>query len=275
MLIRRRLVVALLFIFVSTMGFSVRIAEATVYDGEVWDGRQTVEEKFLEKVQQLETYLDNGQYVEARLLVLQLQQLFPQLTFAGRTGVEGMAAISETFVHLKQLLSSVELQPEAIRHVGRQFALAVDALIHQDSRKQSRWKIRLEELLAELNDVRQAENAPPTPLIVQRLQQGYEELRPALSVLEPAAVIGQLDALHQRLTQLKLRRHVAAEEWSDVLGQLAELYQQILRGKDRPTLVEPLRAPFSRLTLGLLAFLVLALSYTAWCYRTFRGAGST
>ena len=103
--------------------------------------------QFLEKTRQLEMYLEQKKYVEARLLLLQLQHLFPQLTFAERTSVEGIHAISETFIHLKHLLSAVQLNPNEIRHVARQFSLAVDALVFSDDTEQSRWKKQLKTLM--------------------------------------------------------------------------------------------------------------------------------
>lgn len=272
MSIRWRLLAVCLLAPVLAVGLGIGPVHAGFTDGDSVNG-ETVDAQFMEKVLQLETCLQNGQYVEARLLVLQLQQLFPRLSFAGRTGVEGIEAISETFVRLKQGLADVQLEPESIDRAARQWILALDALMHPDAREQSRWKSRLEEQLARLNDVRQSGNASPDARSLELLQEGYDELRPALLVRQPA-VVGQLDALHQRMRQLSLGRTVSAEEWSEVLNPSAELYQQILRGKDRPALVQPLRAPFSRLTLGLAAFLILALSYTAWCYRTFRHTGA-
>lgn len=274
--IQTRLIVLWFIAFVFSIGLSTGPAGAASLNGGSDVAKsQTVEEQFLEKAKQLETCLEQDRYVEARLLLLQLQQLFPRLSFADRTTVEGIEAISETFVHLKQLLSGVQLQPDKIRHAARQFTLAADALIYTDVREQSRWKAQLEDLLAQLDAVRQAGKTHPNQQAVEKLLEGYDVLRPALSVRAPAAVVRELDAVHQHLRQLQLQRHPSAEEWPALLGQLAELYQQVIHGKDQPTLAEALRAPLTRLMMGLAAFLILSLTYTAWCYRTFRGTRRT
>lgn len=227
--------------------------------------------QFLEKTRQLEMYLEQKKYVEARLLLLQLQHLFPQLTFAERTSVEGIHAISETFIHLKHLLSAVQLNPNEIRHVARQFSLAVDALVFSDDTEQSRWKKQLKTLMDRVDSVRQ-DGTSPTKTTVEQLLMSYKELRPALLVRTPTAVVGQLDAIHRQVKQLKLERNPSDQEWSTLLGQLSDLYRQIFYGKDRPTFAEALSTPLSRLMIGLAAFLILSLTYTAWCYRVFQSS---
>ncbi|OJF18164.1 MAG: hypothetical protein A6D91_06890 [Bacillaceae bacterium G1] len=57
--------------------------------------------------------------------------------------------------------------------------------------------------------------------------------------------------------------------------QAAEQYQNILRGSDSPTMGETRRSSFTQLMLGLMAFLILSLTYTAWCYRMFRDTKGT
>jgi len=270
---RTAIVIGLALLTVFGPGLGPVHAAAGLNHGNVAAG-PSVEQQLLENAEQLEDYLEQEQYVDARLLLLQLQELLPQLSFADKTTVEGMEAIAETFVQLKRLLSGVQLQQDKIRHAAEQFSLAADALIHPGLQEESRWKARLEALVTQLGALRQT-GTPPTESAVDRLLQEYDVLRPALLVRAPTHVVSQLDGLHQKMRQLKLRRSPSEEEWAVLFEQAAEQYQHILRGSDWPTLGETRRSSFTQLMLGLMAFLILSLTYTAWCYRMFRDTKGT
>ncbi len=237
------------------------------------DGSTVHEQQFLEKANQLQSLLENGQFLEARQLLMHMSQLFTQLSFDQRTTVEGIQALSDTMIQLKQLLADVQLQPEKIQKTARRLMIAADALVHAgNDGKNGMWKEHAQLLLRQLQTMRQHS---PDKQSFQQLLEGYREIRPALLVSQSPDLVTQLDALLVRIKQLYLQSQPDPEALNLSLKHWEDLLNQAYIGKDRPTIAEVMRSPMSQLILGLSAFLFLSLAYTAWCYRTFRDTWET
>lgn len=226
------------------------------------------EQQFLEKTHQLQSLLEKDRFLEARQLLMQLNQMFAQLPFDRKTTVEGIQALSDTMIQLKHLLADVQLQPEKIRKTARQLTIAADALVHSgQSSKHVLWKEHARQMLSLVQTMREQH---PDRQSFQQLQERYTDIRPALLVSQPPELVAQLDALFARMKQLYLQNAPAPQELSMVLTQWEDLFKQAYTGKDRPTFAEVMKTPLNQLILGLSAFVILSLAYAAWCYRAFQ-----
>lgn len=231
-------------------------------DGVVHD------QQFLEKAEQLQSLIENDNFLEARQLLMQMNHLFTQLPFDQRTTVEGMQALADTMIQLKHLLADVQLQPEKIRKTARQLALAADALVHSGhASKDALWKERARQILSLVQTMRHQHLDRQS---FQQLDESYTEIRPALLVSQPPELVAQLDALFVRMKQLYLQNTPEPQALSTVFTQWEDLFKQATLGKDKPTFAEVMTTPLSQLILGLSAFVILSLAYAAWCYRAFQ-----
>lgn len=203
--------------------------------------------------------------------VEELTKQIEQFSFDGLTTVEGMHALTETIVEVKEASVNVQAASDSLQHASAKLRLAVDSLAHPSKPLWLQYyKILKEDLLS--LEVK-AMNEPGADLNAEymELENHYETIRPAAVIRRQPYEIERFDSWMSYVKGLTLRNEADPKPILDALKQGDE-FTNSLFGKEKD---ETAFVPFAsgpepwKANLFIGSAVVAVLAYVG--YRKYRG----
>lgn len=194
-----------------------------------------------------------------------------RFSFDGLTTVEGMHALTETIVEVKEATASVQAASESLQHASAKLRLAVDSLAHPDK---PLWLQYYKILKEDLSSIEQkVMNEPGTDITANymELESHYETIRPAAIIRRQPYEIERFDSWMSYLKGLTMSNGAKGQDILGTLKQGDEFANALFgREKDATAFVPFAAGPepwAANLFLG--SAIVAVLAYVG--YRKYRG----
>ncbi|WP_426333004.1 sporulation protein YpjB [Paenibacillus silvae] len=208
---------------------------------------------------------------EVRASILRISSSLQHISFEGQTSVEGIHALSETIVEVKEAAVKLQADKQLLLESSAKLRLAADSLAHP---VKPLWLQYYKIMKDDLDALSLAanQNQSPTTLANQYLvlEQHYETIRPAAMIrLEPHQ-IAQVDAWLSHIKGLTQAKQPDAAQLRSMTAHGEELVNQLFgREKDESAFVPFVQGPDRRVAgLVISSVIVAALSYAG--YRKYR-----
>lgn len=220
----------------------------------------------------LYSYVLEGDIARARRESTEISKIFVSSSFDGLTSVEGVNALSTVIMDLNSTLSAAQISPEKWEAAAARLRLAANSLNHP---RQPMWLQYYKVIREDLNDMEQSaavSDLEGWKTAVSRLQNRYDNIRPAVQISRPAEVVNAFDSW------LSYAAGIPSSSQAIERTRLLEIISygqdavRVMFGKERD---EPaLSLPLTQQEYGgwgLLAgmFILAALAYAG--YRKYRG----
>ncbi|MGN7491141.1 sporulation protein YpjB [Paenibacillus sp. SAF-054] len=203
--------------------------------------------------------------------LVEVNSLFENAELQKLTTVEGIHALSETIIEMKEAVARVQLDPEDWLTASAKLRMAADSLYNT---KQPLW-LQYHKLIREELSLMKAETQKGSPLGVkqayERLQDHYEVIRPAVIIQRKPADVTMIDSWLSYAGGLVNAVSPQSAQIQSMIGQGEEMFNGLFgKKKDYPAM-----APLDQVdgtwpwVLWAGAFIVIMLAYTA--YRKYRG----
>ncbi|MCM3783989.1 sporulation protein YpjB [Neobacillus mesonae] len=194
-----------------------------------------------------------------------------RLSFNGLTSVEGMHALTETIVEVKEASSSVQNASDSLQHASAKLRLAVDSIAHQDKPLWLQYYKILKEDLAALGEEAQMERTDSLIVTYGEFEQHYETIRPAAIIKRQPYEIERFDSWMSYLKGLTMRSNPESQDIMEALKQGDEFVNALFgREKDETAFTPFADGPepwAAQLFIG--SSIVAVLAYVG--YRKFKG----
>lgn len=203
--------------------------------------------------------------------LVEVNSLFENAELQKLTTVEGIHALSETIIEMKEAAARVHLDPDDWLTASAKLRMAADSLYNT---KQPLW-LQYHKLIREELSMMKAETEKGNPLGVkqayERLQDHYEVIRPAVIIQRKPADVTMIDSWLSYAGGLVNAVSPQSAQIQSMIGQGEEMFNGLFgKKKDYPAM-----APLDQVegtwpwVLWAGAFIVIMLAYTA--YRKYRG----
>ncbi|WP_211744984.1 sporulation protein YpjB [Paenibacillus sp. Marseille-Q4541] len=201
----------------------------------------------------------------------ELTRQVEKFSFDGLTTVEGMHALTETIVEVKEASASVQAASDSLQHASAKLRLAVDSLAHPDKALWLQYYKIIKEDLLSIEE--EASNEEGTAMVAKyaELESHYETIRPAAIIRRQPYEIERFDSWMSYLKGLTLRNGSEPQDILDALKQGDE-FANALFGKEKD---ETAFVPFAggpepwAANLFIGSAIVAVLAYVG--YRKYRG----
>ncbi|QCT02589.1 putative sporulation protein YpjB [Paenibacillus algicola] len=227
-------------------------------------------EALVKETEQLYKLVQEGKVEEVKQSLRKVQQQFEASSFQGLTTVEGIQALAETIVEMKETTARAQLEPEQWMIAAGKLRLAADSLTHpKDGIWLQYYKVLREDLQqVEISAAKQ--DRPGMKAAFTRLHDHYELIRPAVIVQRKPEEVSMMDSwLSFAKGAVSNAPYAEAKKAAAQGDELLNL----LFGKKKD---EPVLAPLGEARgpwLGQLllpAFILAALTFAG--YRKYKGA---
>lgn len=201
----------------------------------------------------------------------ELTRQVERFSFDGLTTVEGMHALTETIVEVKEAATNVQAAADALQHTSAKLRLAVDSLAHPDKPLWLQYYKIIKEDLSSIEH--KVINEPETDVAATyaELESHYETIRPAAIIRRQPYEIERFDSWMSYLKGLTMSNGVKRQDILDALKQGDEFANALFgREKDATAFVPFAAGPepwAANLFLG--SAIVAVLAYVG--YRKYRG----
>lgn len=208
---------------------------------------------------------------EVRASITRISNSLGHISFEGRTSVEGIHALSETVVEVKEAAAKFKGDKHLLQQASAKLRLAADSLANP---AKPLWLQYYRIVKNDLDALSLAANQNQSAAIVANrftvLEEHYETIRPAAIIhLEPYQ-IAQMDAWLSYLKGLTHAKQSDASQLRSMTTSGEELINQLFgREKDESAFVPFVQGPDRRAAgLVISSVIVAALSYAG--YRKYR-----
>ncbi|MFS1512371.1 sporulation protein YpjB [Chengkuizengella sp. SCS-71B] len=202
-------------------------------------------------------------YVEARDILLKLSKQLTEVNYDGLTSIEGLQALSDTFVIAKRNFNSVNLSEEDTLISSAKVHLVIDALSHQ---KEPMWLQYYSVLNSDLNELQTAAslgNKEKMNQLLKTYKQHYAFIRPAMIINRDPENIDQLDS-YLTFLQNYISDNDKKENVNAVIEELKRFLKEVFY-QDQSSTVSPLADQnlFSWV-ISIGTIIVSVLFYVGW-----------
>ncbi|WP_405157470.1 sporulation protein YpjB [Paenibacillus sp. FSL H8-0283] len=208
---------------------------------------------------------------EVRGSILRISKSLEHISFEGQTTVEGIHALSETIVEVKQAVVKVKNDDASLQQSSAKLRLAADSLANPTK---PLWLQYYKIVKNDLDALSAATNQGQTAAVLANrytvLEEHYETIRPAALIRREPYEIAQMDAWLSHTKGLTAAKQPDLAQLKSMVGHGEELVNQLFgREKDESAFVPFVQGP-DRRAAGLLisSVIVATLSYAA--YRKYR-----
>ncbi|WP_181151097.1 sporulation protein YpjB [Paenibacillus sp. PCH8] len=208
---------------------------------------------------------------EVRGSILRISKSLEHISFQGQTTVEGIHALSETVVEVKEAVVKVKHDDDSLQQATAKLRLAADSLANPTK---PLWLQYYKIVKNDLDALSAATNQGQTAtILVNRyavLEEHYETIRPAAMIRHEPYVIAQVDAWLSHTKGLTTAKKPDLVQLKSMVGHGEELVNQLFgREKDESAFVPFVQGP-DRRAAGLLisSAIVATLGYAG--YRKYR-----
>lgn len=230
----------------------------------------SIQAKALNKeVEQLYRHVEEGNVHAAREDIRRVSALFEASSFQGRTGVEGIHALAETILEMKEAAARAVQDPQHWMKSAGKLRLATDSLAHAKDALWLQYYKVIREDLSVISQYAGQKDAAGVRRAYDSLIEHYELIRPSIIIQRKPADVNMMDSWISYAGGLVFSGdHVQVQK---VVRQGEEMIN-ILFGKKKD---EPALAPLGEVKnalvwqLVIIAFILAALSFAG--YRKYRG----
>ncbi|WP_458123075.1 sporulation protein YpjB [Paenibacillus sp. Z3-2] len=208
---------------------------------------------------------------EVRGSILRISKSLEHISFEGQTTVEGIHALSETVVEVKQAIVKVKNDDASLQESSAKLRLAADSLANPTK---PLWLQYYKIVKNDLDALSAATNQGQTAAVLANryavLEEHYETIRPAAMIRREPYEIAQMDAWLSHTKGLTTAKQPDLNQLKSMIGHGEELVNQLFgREKDESAFVPFVQGP-DRRAAGLLisSVIVATLSYAG--YRKYR-----
>lgn len=208
---------------------------------------------------------------EVRGSILRISNSLEHISFEGQTTVEGIHALSETIVEVKQAVVKVKNDDASLQQSSAKLRLAADSLANPTK---PLWLQYYKIVKNDLDALSAATNQGQTAAVLANrytvLEEHYETIRPAALIRREPYEIAQMDAWLSHTKGLTVAKQPDLAQLKSMVGHGEELVNQLFgREKDESAFVPFVQGP-DRRAAGLLisSVIVATLSYAG--YRKYR-----
>lgn len=208
---------------------------------------------------------------EVRNGIMRISERLEHISFEGQTTVEGIHALSETIVEVKQAAVRVKSDDTGLQQASAKLRLAADSLANPSKPLWLQYyKIVQDDLQAISTAVSQHEKAAALTSRYALLEEHYETIRPAAMIRREPYEIAQLDAWLSHTKGLTGAKQPDITQLQSMISQGEELVNQLFgREKDESAFVPFVQGPNRRAAgLFITSVIVAALTYAG--YRKYR-----
>ncbi|WP_176476218.1 sporulation protein YpjB [Paenibacillus sp. 7523-1] len=208
---------------------------------------------------------------EVRNGIMRISERLEHISFEGQTTVEGIHALSETIVEVKQAAVRVKSDDTGLQQASAKLRLAADSLANPSKPLWLQYyKIVKDDLQAISTAVSQHEKAAALTSRYALLEEHYETIRPAAMIRREPYEIAQLDAWLSHTKGLTGAKQPDITQLQSMISQGEELVNQLFgREKDESAFVPFVQGPNRRAAgLFITSVIVAALTYAG--YRKYR-----
>lgn len=208
---------------------------------------------------------------EVRNGIMRISERLEHISFEGQTTVEGIHALSETIVEVKQAAVRVKSDDTDLQQASAKLRLAADSLANPSKPLWLQYyKIVKDDLQAISTAVSQHEKAAALTSRYALLEEHYETIRPAAMIRREPYEIAQLDAWLSHTKGLTGAKQPDITQLQSMISQGEELVNQLFgREKDESAFVPFVQGPNRRAAgLFITSVIVAALTYAG--YRKYR-----
>ncbi|NDI34378.1 sporulation protein YpjB [Chengkuizengella sediminis] len=203
-------------------------------------------------------------YVEARDILLKLSEQLTEVNYDGLTSIEGLKALSDTFVIAKRNFNSVNLSEQDALISSAKVHLVIDALSHQKEPMWLQYYSVLNSDLSELQTAASLGNKEKTNQLMKTYEQHYAFIRPAMIINREPENIDQLDSY---LTFLQ--NHISDEDKKENVNAVIEELKRFIKEvfyQDQSSTVPPLTKDQSIFSwvISIGTIIVSVLFYVGW-----------
>ncbi|ETT53253.1 sporulation protein YpjB [Paenibacillus sp. FSL H7-689] len=208
---------------------------------------------------------------EVRGSILRISKSLEHISFEGQTTVEGIHALSETIVEVKQAVVKVKNDDASLQQSSAKLRLAADSLANPTK---PLWLQYYKIVKNDLDALSAATNQGQTAAVLANrytvLEEHYETIRPAALIRREPYEIAQMDAWLSHTKGLTAAKQPDLAQLKSMVGHGEELVNKLFgREKDESAFVPFVQGP-DRRAAGLLisSVIVATLSYAG--YRKYR-----
>ncbi|MGF9699174.1 sporulation protein YpjB [Paenibacillus sp. MABNR03] len=208
---------------------------------------------------------------EVRNSIMRISERLEHISFEGQTTVEGIHAISETIVEVKEAAVRVKSDDTGLQQASAKLRLAADSLANPAKPLWLQYyKIVQNDLQALSTAVNRHDNGAALSSQYAVLEEHYETIRPAAMIRREPYEIAQLDAWLSHTKGLTAAKQPDVAQLQSMLSHGEELVNQLFgREKDESAFVPFVEGPNRRAAgLFITSVIVAALSYAG--YRKYR-----
>ncbi|WP_440109786.1 sporulation protein YpjB [Paenibacillus sp. QZ-Y1] len=208
---------------------------------------------------------------EVRGSILRISKGLEHISFEGQTTVEGIHALSETIVEVKEAAVRVKNDDASLQQASAKLRLAADSLANPAKPLWLQYyKIVKNDLDALSTAADQQQSASILANRYAVLEEHYETIRPAAMIRREPYEIAQLDAWLSHTRGLTTSKQPDIAQLKSMLTHGEELVNQLFgREKDESAFVPFVQGPNRRAAgLFISSVIVAALSYAG--YRKYR-----
>lgn len=164
--------------------------------------------------------------------VSELTKQVERFSFDGLTTVEGMHALTETIVEVKEATASVQAASDSLQHTSAKLRLAVDSLAHPDKPLWLQYYKIIKEDLSSIEQQVMHEQGTDITAKYAELESHYETIRPAAIIRRQPYEIERFDSWMSYLKGLTMSNGAEGQVMLDALKQGDE-FANALFGKEK------------------------------------------
>ncbi|MBU5443994.1 sporulation protein YpjB [Paenibacillus sp. MSJ-34] len=213
-------------------------------------------------------YTSDGNILEVRKRIAQMEKLFAQIRFEGAASVEGVGALSECIVDMKRIVNQATIQPERWLEAAATVRLAADALTHPEQPMWHQYYKVMNDDIERMEQGLAAETGGAAAIraAFAAFQQHYNVIRPAAAIQRASEEIEKLDSMMAYLRQRITKDKVEREDLRKILPVGRQWVNELFFGKkDVPTFMPIVGTNDQWIwTLWIGTVVVIVLGYVAW-----------
>lgn len=199
--------------------------------------------------------------------ILRISNGLEHISFEGQTSVEGIHALSETVVEVKEAAVRIKSDTAALQQASAKLRLAADSLANPTKPLWLQYyKIIKDDLQALSLAANQQQNAASLSSRYAALEEHYETVRPAALIRREPYEIAQLDAWLSHTKGLTMGKQPDLSQLQAMMMHGEELVNQLFgREKDESAFVPFVQGPDRRAAgMFITSVIVAALSYAGF-----------
>lgn len=239
---------------------------------------QLSDEERGDKLKQLEAaaealygHMQQGHAEEAHAEMERLIAALEGVSFKGLTSVEGIHALAESIMDVRETLARAEIVPEEWTHSSAILRLAVNSLLHKDKGLWLQYYKVMADDMQQMNNARMGGQSEKLQTAFQNLQQHYETIRPAAAIRRDPSAVDRFDSWMSYAERLSSDRPVDETALKQAVRQGESALKALFGRKGEPVFLPIAGYENPWYWSGLIGlWIVLALGYTG--LRKYRAA---